>query len=472
MRFFLSRQRFAPIFLVAAVALFFSCVVHNVFAQEEPEKPGDPVKLFNQGQDAHEKGDFQTALKFYEEALKIAPEFPEAEYQRGAALVSLGKNSEAEKAFSRAVELREDWTPPMVSLSRLLINEKKYSDAEKMLIKATSLDEKNSEALVALTELRLRTKASKEVLGQLLSQLENLLKSQSDASLWAARGAIENFLGNKESAKKSLNQAIALDSNNSFALSERAEIFAAEGNYQSAISDAQAILKSVPNSQSAKFRLARFYASGGNASESLKILNDLDDSNAEVLALKNSITASRTEDVSVLEKQLAGDAKNAVVLSRLCNLSRTVNPQKALEYCRRASEAEPNNLSHAVGYGAALVQARQFESAVILFRKILQIAPGNFTAHANLATALFESKNYPEAKKEYQWLIETKPDLAIAYFFLAISYDQMGEYTEARNNYQQFLKFADAGQNRLEIEKVNLRLPALEKLIKQKGGKQ
>ena len=38
-------------------------------------------------------------------------------------------------------------------------------------------------------------------------------------------------------------------------------------------------------------------------------------------------------------------------------------------------------------------------------------------------------------------------------------------------NYQQFLKIADAGRNGLEIEKVKLRIPSLEKQLKEKRGK-
>ena len=152
-------------------------------------------------------------------------------------------------------------------------------------------------------------------------------------------------------------------------------------------------------------------------------------------------------------------------------MTRASNPGKSLEYCRRAAEAEPDNLNHAVGYGAALVQAKQFETAAGLLRKILGIAPDNFTARANLATALFQLKRYNEAKYEYRWLTEKKPDLAVAYYFLAISHDSLGEYMDAMANYQQFLKLADAQQNQVEIEKVNLRLPALQKLIKENGKK-
>ena len=172
-----------------------------------------------------------------------------------------------------------------------------------------------------------------------------------------------------------------------------------------------------------------------------------------------------------MEKQLETDEKNAAILGRLCNLLRAENPEKALEYCRRASEAEPNNLNHAIGYGAALVTAKKYPNAIGLFKKIIEITPDNFTAHTNLATALFQSRRFEEAKSEYIWIIKKQPDLAIAYYFLAITHDNLEEYMDAAANYQQFLRIADETQNKLEIEKVNLRLPGLQRLIKQGKGK-
>jgi hypothetical protein len=58
--------------------------------------------------------------------------------------------------------------------------------------------------------------------------------------------------------------------------------------------------------------------------------------------------------------------------------------------------------------------------------------------------------------------------LAIVHYFLGITHDQLNEYLDAMANYQQFLRLADAAQNKLEIEKVNLRLPILQKQIKVK----
>ncbi len=466
-KFSALRQIVLPICFAFFVAHF---AAFNAFAQdEETDNSAEAVALFNKGQDAHEKGDLQAAVKFYEDALKLAPEFPEVEFQRGNALLALGKPSEAEQAFRRAVELREDWTLPMITLGSLLIDRGKYDEAKKFLDKAVELDANSFPAYAALTEILLKTKAAPNDLKQLLAKLQTLTgKANPSATIWAARGALEAALNDKDAAKKSLSNALLIEPRNASALTKRAEIALAEGDFEQALSDANAVPQNSPN---AKLLLARVYAESGNVAEASKILDTLDAKNPLVVSLKNSITANDATNAAELEKQLETDQKNAAILGRLCSLLRKENPPKALEYCRRAAEAEPNNINHAVGFGAALVQAKQFDNAIVVFRRILQIAPDNFTARANLATALFEAKRFAEAKTEYQTLTEKQPKLAIAYYFLAIAHDNLGEYTDAMANYQQFLKIADANTNKLEIEKVNLRLPTLEKQMKNEKGK-
>ncbi len=454
--------------LLFAFTFFIVLSLSSVnYAQEDENKQAEAISIFNKGQDAHEKGDLLTAIKFYDEAIKLAPEFPEVEFQRGTALLILGRANAAETAFRRAIELREDWTLPMVSLGGLLVDKDRFAEAEKVLNKAIELDARNFPAFVVLTELRLKTKAAPDILKELLTKIQSLTaKAKPTASIWAARGALEAALNDRDSAKKSLSSALLIEPKNSVALTNRTEIALAESDFARALSDAKELAATSSNQMTAKVLLARVYAESGNATEALKILDALDSANPNVAALRNSITASGSVNAAELEKQLETDAKNAVILGRLCTLLRTENPTKALDYCRRASEAEPTNVNHAVGFGAALVQAKQFENAVTVFRQILQVAPDNFTARANLATALFELKRYAEAKTEYQLLTEKQPNLAIAFYFLAIAHDNLEEYKDAMANYQQFLKIADSTENKLEIEKVNLRLPILQRQIK------
>ena len=460
-----SRQMISFAVFAFFIVIFFSSVN---FAQEEDEdNSSEAILIFNKGQDAHEKGDLETALKFYDEAIKLAPEFPEVEFQRGNALLTLGNSDEAEKAFRRAIELREDWTLPIINLGGLLVSRGKYSEAEKFLTKAIELDANSFPAYVALTELRLKTNAAPDILKGLLTKLQSLTnKANPTASLWAARGALEAALNDKVAAKKSLTNALSIEPKNSFALSKYIEIALAEGDFTRALNDAKLLSQASPTSTDNKILLARVYAESGDNDEALKILNTLDSANPKVAALKNSITASSSVNVADLEKQLESDSQNVTILSRLCTILRTENPSKALDYCRRASEVEPNNINHAVGFGAALVQAKQFDNAVAVFKKIALIAPDNYTVRANLATALFELKRYAEAKTEYQWITAKQPKLPIAFYFLAIAHDNLGEYMDAMANYQHFLKIADPTENKLEIEKVNLRLPILQKQLK------
>lgn len=463
--FFFRRQKVLPAFFAAFLIFAFVFAAH---AQEEnDENIQNAVKVFNQGQDAHEKNDFQTALKFYVEALKLFPEFPEAELQRGNALLSLNKPDEAEKSFRRVIELRQDWSLPMTNLGALLVEKGNFAEAETLLTKAIEQDGANFLAYSALTDLRLQTKAGAEILKDLLYKLKILTtKAGATASVWASRAALENALGFRAEAKTSLNRALTIDAKNKNALLELGEIALVESDHTSALQIANNLQKIAPNSISVKMLFARALVANGKSAEAVKMLEEIQNPTAAVTELKNKIAASDAETAAELEKQLEKDSKNAAVLGRLCTLLRVENPPKALDYCKRAYQIEPQNLNHAVGFGAALVQAKQFETAVVLLRDISRIAPDNTTVRANLATALFQLKRFREAIVELNWLTEKQPDLAIAYYFLAISYDSLEQYLDALANYQMFLKIADAEKNKLEIEKVNLRLPSLQKQVK------
>src|SRR5688500_19956940 len=90
----------------------------------------DPIKLFERGQSAHARGDLEKALEFYEQALKVKPEFPEAEFQRGNALAALGKLAEAEGAFRRAIAQKKNWSLPHSALGALLMRSQRDSDPD------------------------------------------------------------------------------------------------------------------------------------------------------------------------------------------------------------------------------------------------------------------------------------------------------------------------------------------------------
>jgi tetratricopeptide (TPR) repeat protein len=464
----MARQKL--LLFLAGLAVVFGITAGTAAQDQENGDPQtDAVALFNRGQDEHASGHLAEAVAFYERALKLLPEFPEAEYQRGTALVSLGDRKRAEAAYRRAVELRPDWSLALASLGAFLVEERRFADAGPFLEKAIELDAQSFPALAALVELRLKTNASKAQLNELLLRIRPMTdKASPTGAIWAARGALEFAAGDLAAASISTRKALEIDPSNVTALVHSGELALLRHDPEAARA-AAVRLEHVPAAGASAILLkAKVLELEGRTQAALDILATVKEPSPELAALRGRLGA-KGQAASELEKMLASDPSNVAALGQLCSVLRAEDPPKALDYCKRASAAEPDNPSHVIGYAAALVQAKRYADAAVLLNKLLELEPANSTVHANLATALFQLKRYAEARNHFDWLIERKIGLPVAYFMVAICHDQLGEYLDAAANYHLFLAAADPEKNRLEIEKVNLRMPFIDKQLAKRG---
>jgi len=470
-----------PLICAFVLVLIATCGQQALAQSDDPANgETDPIKLFERGQDAHAKGDTKLAIQLYEAALKLRPEFPEAEFQRAMILVGTDRQAEAMDGFKRAVGLRPDWTLAYSKFGIALARPGSFDrDAEPILRRAIELDAQDLQATVALASIRKRAGDYKEAL-KLISTATDL--KSATAETWQRRAFIEAE-GDHNAALASITRAIQLEPENPSMRVDRARILLLlKKDPVAALADLDkarsGLTLTSPNTQLAViFDVARLYARAGKPEESLKLIDGLDEKirttpifaqlRAEVAADTDSNTP---EDRAVLEQILERDPKNASLLARLGNAYRRVDPVKSRDFYLRALQLEPKNEKYAVGYAAALVQSRQFGEAEKLLRQVIANSPDNYTAHANLALALFEMKRFPEALPEYEWLATAKPDLAVTYFFIAIAHDNLGEYPQALDAYQKFLTRADPVNHKLEVEKVNLRLPTLRDQIKRGEG--
>lgn len=438
------------------------------------DSSSDPMKLFERGQNAHAKGELKRALEFYEEAIKVRPEFPEAEFQRGNALVSLKRFEEAEEAFKRAIALKKNWALPHANLGLLLVRLGRNSEAETALRNALKLDSQNELALRALGDIRIQAGDAKEALS-LATKATNLKEAPMWA--WILRAMAERKLGLITEATTSVDHVLKLEPENVAALIERAELRLLNNNVEEAIKDLRTAERLQPGDKSIASRLAAAYQRAGNNEEARKIAEsaglitaeEVSPDGLKVVGTPEEINAANSEDPAkartALNILLEKNPRSAMLLARLGASYRTDDPAKSLDFYRRASEIQPKNPDYAVGYASALVQARRFDEASRILRRVISVAPDNYAAHANLATALYSQKNFAEAIAEYDWLLKKRPDLTIAYYFIAIAHDNLGEYPEALAAYETFLASAAAQTNQLEIDKVKLRLPTLRRQI-------
>jgi tetratricopeptide (TPR) repeat protein len=476
-KFFRSGSRFKISF--GSIVLLALLLAPQALAQTEELGDGavDPIKLFERGQNAHAHGDLARALEFYEQAIKLRPEFPEAEFQRGSVLVSLGRSTEAEPAFRRAIELRKDWSLPYSSLGALLVRNNRDREAEPLLRQAIKLDAQNNVALRTLADVRLRAGDPKEAV-EFARRATN--DKEASASAWILRGIAERAANDKAEAKTSLDHALQIEPENIVALEERADLRAEEADYEHAIEDLKKAEQIKPGDRQILSRLLGVYERAGKTEDASKLAESLglvnkstDVSNQgtiKVVGTPEEIEAANNNDPlkarKALEALLVKNPRNAMLLAKLGASYRTDAPASSLDFYRRAAEIEPKNVDYATGYGAALVQARRFADAVAILSRVISAAPENYVAHANLATALYELKQFAAALPEYEWMLKAKPDLVIAHYFIATAHDKLGEYKEALAAYETFIARADAKTNDLEIEKVKLRLPLLRQQIK------
>ncbi len=447
--------------LIPLLALGFS---QTSLAQDDKE--GEAIALFNQGQDAHEKGELRAAIELYEKALKLIPEFPEAQLQRGSALLSLGKLDDAETAYREAVKLREDWSLALAQLGSLLVRRDKLEEAGSILRKAINVDPDNTPAWIALATLKVKAKAPEQELRDIYKRIVSMsAAARPTAAAWAAKATLESALNERKAASLSATKSLEIDPKNISMLALLADNAISDDDQAKAKEFIKRIEAIEPAAAELPYLKVRALIASGKNEDALKLIASIKEPSPDLIAIKSQLSLLTETDVPKLEKVLESEPRNVAILSRLCSLLRVKEPLRAMDFCRRALDAEPNKIEHAIGYGAAMLQAKQFAPAATLFQKLVAVAPDNLTVRANFATALFQLKSYNEAKAQFTWLTEKQPSNAVGYFFLAVSHDELGEYPDAMANYQLFLKHADRSTNQLEIDKVNLRLPILQRQL-------
>lgn len=439
------------------------------------EGEDDPVKLFERGQDAHARNDYKAAIEFYDAAIKLKPEFPEAEFQRAMALLYTNRKDEALQGFNRAVALRPDWAMAYSKFGSFLGSYgNDWTNAEPILRRALELDKTDLNALIVLAQVRQHA-------GDLVEAL-SLVRSATSlpaatSSTWRWRSFMEIAIGDRVAALASVDKALALDPRDMGARYDRAKLRLDLNDREGAYEDLK-IYEGAGGGPHlpTNFDLAQLYDRAGKREDALRVLDALSEKDRqvpEVIALRAEIAGgdgSSAEGRAALEQLLERDPKNATLLARLGTAYRRINPLRSQDYFYRALQIEPNNTSYAVGYAAALVQGRLFAEAVKILRAVLAKNPNDYVAHTNLALALYELKDFRAAIAEYEWIEAERPQVAATYFFLATAHDNLQEYEQALSAYEKFVERADPAANKLEIEKINLRLPVLRDQIKRGQG--
>ncbi len=487
-----------------AILLLLFTLAMSIAAQPPRNRPApkrteaevrDPLKeaaaLFETGQEEHQKGNLPRAIELYGEALKNDPELWQAEYQRANAFFALNKLTEARTSIARVEELLKQYpaSPEIkpilarvqLTMGEIALAESNTAEAEKAFRRVLEIDAQSARAHSGLAEILLAAKKYDEAITEGKAALA---AGEDRPATWLLLGIAESQRMKFADAVPYFDEVLKREPNNKIALLYRAEAKIAQKRLNEAISDLRAALAIDP-AVATKLRLARALAETKLFDEAIRLAEEVlkaepANTDAQTLVAAAKIESGNAADAIVqLEALVKAEPNRAGLRAQLAGLYLATQPEKALEQYKAAAGIEANQPAHQIGQASALVKLRRFQEAVALLRPLLENAGSKLTedqayvAHTNLATALFELDDFPNAAREFVWVLNHQREqkrAAITLYFLGICFDKLGDYEQALKAYQQFLSLAST-DNQLEIEKVRLRLPPLERQIKEGKGK-
>jgi tetratricopeptide (TPR) repeat protein len=435
-----------------------------------PNPQRTAAQAFDEGQNAQQHGDLNSAVKLYTAAVSSDPTLFQAYYQRATALLALDREKEAEADLKKVTELDPKFARAHRALGQIWLDRGQTEAAAGELARAVELEPK-------LTGVRIYYASALLKLGKPEPAIEHLHAAiemhEATPLAYALLGVAEERLGKQTDAFADYSRAIDLDASNATAHEGRGRLLEARGEVAKAIDEYSAAYRSQP-SREAAIKLADLHRRAGQWQAAVQLYRRL-------LLERPDDLASRLEMASLMgenglpdeaEKEIArvvaAKPTDAKLLSRVGDFYYKENPAAAVDYYRRSIEANPNLNGARVQLGASLVRSMQFEAALPVLAEAISREPDNYAPHAGLATALFKLKRYPEAAREFIWIIRSRPEVAMSYYFLAISLDHLGDCEQAYKGYQEFVRRADAVANKTEIDDANFRSPQLQRLIKER----
>lgn len=428
----------------------------------------DAKSLFEQGQNAHERGNLNSAVKLYSGAIQKDPTRYQVYYQRAVALIALERSSEAESDLRKTIELEPDFPKAHRALGRLLLDRGITDEAEQEFERALDLDPKLEGVRLYYGSALIKTGQPARAVEQLKSAIQ---QNEGNALAYALLGVAEERLGNKDSALNDYSQSIAMEPNEVIAREGRARLYEGRSELKKAIDDATVAYQQHPSPDSA-VKLAELHFKAGNPDIALQIYRDQVAQRPNDLALHADLIHLMADNGQgeAAQHEIEGLLKIAPRNVRLLLLAGDLfskdQPDKAAGYYQTVLDIEPGNTPALVQLAAAQMRGKQYEQAIATAQKALANEPDSVPAHSTLATSLFELKQYPQAAPQFLWIVQKKPQLVIGYYFLAISLDRMGDCYDSLNSYKEFARRADPAVNKEEIENAQIRVSLLEKEAK------
>jgi len=356
-------------------------------------------------------GDYDAAIDEFRKAIAIDPDEPGHHENLGIALGKKGDVGGAIDAFQKAKSLDSTRASPSIRLGALLCDQlRDYEGAIKEFREAIRLEPDNAEAL-----------------GNLGVALGNT--GDYDGAVAAYKAALDKRPG-YEHARRSL-------ANDLVRLGRRAR---ARKQHDEAVAAAREAIDVQPQNAGAHLELGLALAEAGeidSAVEALKQATRLDRDSARAHMSLGVLLANETEDadgaLAEFEEVIRIEPGNAEARANMgIVLIRKGATERAADVLDEATRLDPQDRSAFNSLGAIRKQMGDYGAALAAFDHALQIDPDYALARVNRgALLLWELGAYGEAATDCEAVLRIDPDDVRAHCLLAEARRRKGEFESA-----------------------------------------
>lgn len=388
-----------------------------------------------------ELGKYEQAQAWLDEFIKDNPDNPEALSLLSQVLLLDKKETEADRALTKAASINSKLPSVCRNQARLLIKQSKPKEALEMAQLGCEYSPKDLESLLVLAAClgsNQRDLESRRILEKILQAKPNYSEAYSVRALVNLRS--QDTVG----AIKDIEMAVSLKPHLTQMWGLLSSLYHQLNRLGDAIDALRNALKNEPKDIAMMTQLGELCRQDNKTDEAIKILKK-----TTALAPKNVNAwtnlgvafqqAERIADAKMAyQKALALNPKSANVLNNLGTLAKNSDElASAYEYFEKALGVDPNSFEAQSNLGNILGEIRRFEEAEASFKKAIKLKPNSGLAYNNLANILVEQERLEEAEANYKQAININPGFADAYNNLGNLYGELGILEEAETNLKQ-----------------------------------
>ncbi|WNZ44685.1 tetratricopeptide repeat protein [Leptolyngbya boryana CZ1] len=374
------------------------------------QKPDQATALNNRGKTLNDLGRYEEALLNLERAVELEPNYSYAWNNQGVSLLNLGRYREALQCFDQSIELSPGYSVPKnnrkTALEKLLLLEKLEYYNE--LLANSSNAEAWFEKGLVLRDLQRYDEAIEAYDKAIAARSDSEPTSQE----WFQKGYALDESGHHEAAILAYDKALEINPDDQGSLNNRGSSLNSLGRYGEALEALDKAIRLNPDDRYAWNNRGWALFNLGNY---LEALNNLDYS----LKIDPNYSSPKTRRETVFEK-LSLDEKKVYYTERL--------------------KQNPDDFSILLSYANTLQDTSDYESAISVYGKALEVSPNNHEAQHNYGFSLKQLGRYQEALLVLNRAVKSDANCATAWQCRGDVLGKLNQHNAAISDYSKSLE--------------------------------